>query len=154
MAREKNTSRPPKLPDINKKSDVSRCSKKAVKMVQCAQRTQTNGQRSHRGSCGRKKTPTKTVKETHPPRPPTKLPDIKLPTRPKINWPIAPDGFIPNSIVRSLAPFPPRSGAVPRVKEEKEDGLAQSAIYVERLIQKYENTAEEEKKLRKNVPQR
>lgn len=161
--REKN-----KLLDINKKSDVSRCAIKGG-AVQCAQtkRAQTNGQRSHRGSCCcRKKTggPTaKTVKEIHPPRPPSKLPDIKLPTRPKINWPVAPDCYIPNSVVKSLAPFPPRCGAVPRVKpqvkEEKKDVFAESVMYVQRLIEKYGNIAEQEKKkhswtFRKSVAQR
>lgn len=162
--RERNTSRPPiKLPDINKKSDISMRAS-AVKMAQCGQtkRTQTNGQRPHRGSCSccRKKTEgpkAKMLKEIQPPCPPSKHPEIKPPTRPKINWPVAPDCFIPNSVVRSLAPFPPRCGAVQRVKpqakEEKKDALAESVRYVER------NVTEKEKQkpgwtVRKTVAQR
>lgn len=104
------------------------------------------------------------MKEIHPPRPSIKLPDIKLPSRPKIHWPVAPDCYIPNSVVRGLAPFPPRCGAAvprvkPQVKEEKKDFFADSVLYVQRLMEKYGNKAEQEKKknswtFRKTVAQR
>ncbi|XDV39153.1 hypothetical protein PO909_008430 [Leuciscus waleckii] len=80
---------------------------------------QTKGLRPYQGSCCKKKKKTVKVTPPPPPPPPTKLPEKKLPTKPKINWPIAPDGYIPNSVVRSLAPFPSRMGALPPVKEEK-----------------------------------
>ncbi|KAL0161892.1 hypothetical protein M9458_041288, partial [Cirrhinus mrigala] len=105
---------------MNKKSDVSKAGKKSGQV----QFPPADKKRSHRGSCCRKQTPgptPKTVKQIHPPPPPTKLPDIKRPSRPKIIWPIAPDGFIPNSVVRSSAPFPPRSGSAPRVEKTEEN---------------------------------
>ncbi|KAL1252365.1 hypothetical protein QQF64_017058 [Cirrhinus molitorella] len=131
---------------MNKRSDVS----KAVKKSGQVRFPPVNGKRmgSHREGCCRKQPPSptpKTEKKYRPiyisPPPPVKLPDIKRPSRPKIIWPIAPDGFIPNSVVRSLAPFPPRSGSPPRVRkteklEDIKDFLAESIRHIDGLVKK------------------
>ncbi|ROJ62543.1 hypothetical protein DPX16_21529 [Anabarilius grahami] len=107
------------------------------------------------------------MREKNTSRPPTKLLDINKKSdvsRCAVQCAQTAQANGQQSHRGGLAPFPPRCGAAvprvkPQVKEEKKDFFADSVLYVQRLVEKYGNKAEQEKKkhswtFRKTVAQR